>query len=143
MRRRERVAKYSLSVTDEEWERIKARASRAGKTVSAYLVECALAVDPRRPAITLALTHEEQDVLLDLVGDIHTSLSESGWNDPSILDKICNGTSFLARQKMMDLIREGRSEDLLATLTVMFGEDEAARIVKALADGPRTRQGQG
>ena len=133
MRRRERVAKYSLSATDEEWERIKARASRAGMTVSAFLVESALAVDPGRPAITLALTHMDQQVLLMLVEDIHTSLSESGWDDPSIRDKIRNSTSFLARQKMKDMIREGRREELHATLVSMLGEEEAARIVKALA----------
>ena len=133
MRRRERVAKYSLSATDEEWERIKARASRAGMTVSAFLVESALAVDPGRPAITLALTHMDQQALLMLVEDIHTSLSESGWDDPSIRDKIRNSTSFLARQKMKDMIRDGRREELHATLASMLGEEEAARIVKALA----------
>ena len=77
MRRRERVAKYSLSVTDEEWKRIKARASRASMTVSAYLVESALAVDPGRPAITLALTHDDQQVLLMLVESIHALLYEN------------------------------------------------------------------
>ncbi len=133
MRRRERAEKYSLSATDDEWERIKARASRAGMTVSAFLVESALAVDPGRPAITLALTHTDQQVLLMLVEDIHTSLSESGWDDPSIRDKIRNSTSFLARQKMKDMIRDGRGEELHATLATMLGEEEAARIVKALA----------
>ncbi len=133
MRRRERVAKYSMSVTDENWERIKARASRAGMTVSAYLVESALAVDPGRPAITLALTHDDQQLLLMLVESIDTLLyQQNRGDDPSIRDEIHNSTSFLARQKMKDMIREGRSEDLHATLAPMLGEDEAARIVKAL-----------
>ncbi len=132
MRRRERVTKYSLSATDEEWERIKARASRAGMTVSAFLVESALAVDPGRPAITLALTHADQRVLLMLVEDIHAVLSESRWDDPSIRDKIRNSTSFLARQKMQDMIRDGRREDLYAILAAMLGEEEAARVIKAL-----------
>ena len=48
MRRRpKRPGKYSLSCTDEDWERIKARASHAGsKSVSAFIVEAAMAVDP-------------------------------------------------------------------------------------------------
>ena len=33
-----RQGKYSLSCTDEEWERIRARASRAGMSVSAFIV---------------------------------------------------------------------------------------------------------
>ncbi len=132
MRRRERVAKYSMSVSDENWERIKARSSRAGMTNSAYLVESALAVDPGRPAITLALTHDDQQVLLMLVKDIHTLLFQNRGEDPSIRDKIHNSTSFLARQKMKDMIRDGRCEDLHTTLALMLGEDEAARIVKAL-----------
>ena len=132
MRRRERVAKYSLSATDEEWERIKARASRAGKTVSAFLVESALAVDPGRPAITLALTHADQQVLLMLVKSSHTLLHGKQGDDPSIRDRIRNSTAFLSRQKMKDMIRDGRGEDLHATLAPMLGEDEAARIVKAL-----------
>ena len=133
MRRRERVAKYSMSVSDENWERIKARSSRAGMTNSAYLVESALAVDPKRPSITLALTHAEQQALLSLVEDIHALLYQNRGDDPSIRDKIHNSTSFLARQKMKDMIRDGRREELHATLASMLGEEEAGRIVKALA----------
>lgn len=36
------------------------RAGRAGMTVSTFLVESAPAIDPRLPAITLALTHADQ-----------------------------------------------------------------------------------
>ena len=132
MRRRERVAKYSMSATDDEWERIKARASRADMTVSAFLVESALAVDPGRPAITLALTHDDQRVLLMLVESIHDLLYRNRGDDPSIRDKIRNSTSFLSRQKMKDMIRDGHSGQLHATLAPMLGEDEAARIVKTL-----------
>ena len=129
---RARVTDQSHRVSDENWERIKARSSRAGMTNSAYLVESALAVDPGRPAITLALTHDDQQVLLMLVKDIHTLLFQNRGEDPSIRDKIHNSTSFLARQKMKDMIRDGRCEDLHTTLALMLGEDEAARIVKAL-----------
>ena len=144
MRRRERVAKYSLSVTDEKWERVKARANRSGMTVSAYLVESALAVDPGQPALSLALNYHEQKALVGHAQRIEFQIYMNRAEDSSMLEKIHNSTSFLARQKMMDMIQEGRSEDLLATLTAMLGEDEAARIIKALmTGGSPVRQGQG
>ena len=119
-------------MSDENWERIKARANCAGMTISAYLEDSALAVDPGRPAITLALTHDDQQVLLMLVESIHAQHYQNRGEDPSIRDKIHNSTPFLARQKMKDMIRDGRSEELHTTLALMLGKDEAARIVKAL-----------
>ncbi|MCY4607028.1 MAG: hypothetical protein OXD40_00305 [bacterium] len=129
---RARVTDQSHRVSDENWERIKARANCAGMTISAYLEDSALAVDPGRPAITLALTHDDQQVLLMLVESIHAQHYQNRGEDPSIRDKIHNSTSFLARQKMKDMIRDGHSEELHTTLALMLGKDEAARIVKAL-----------
>ncbi len=101
-------------------------------TDSAFLVESALAVNPGRPAITLALTHDEQQALLSLVESIDTLLYLNRRDDPSILDKVRNSTAFLFRQKMKDMIRYGHSADLHATMAPLLGDDEATRVVKTL-----------
>ena len=128
MRRRERSEKHSLSCTADEWERIGARASRRGVSASAYLVECALAVDPAGPGAR-ASARDEMQALFDAVARIEERLS--GWTPetPSVLESLTARIAFLTRRAMLEMMYDCREEDIVTLLAIRFGEDRARTIV--------------
>lgn len=121
-----------VMMIDSQWQGLK-ETTAAGITVSAFMVESALAVDPGRPGIIFALTHHDHQVLLMLVESIHDLLYETRGDDPSTRDRVRNSTSFPSRQKIKDMIRDFCGGDLHATPAPMLGEDETTRIVEALS----------
>ncbi len=131
-RRPKRPGKYALSCTDEAWERISARASRAGMPVSAFLVRAALAVDPTRAKVDAALALEQQKTIAEaarrIVAHLPPEPSETAvplWK--SLRDRL----SFLVRMAMNDMLDEGRRGDLERHLDRQFGAGEGARLVAA------------
>ena len=69
---------HTISSTDEEWDVVRAGAAGAGTPVSAWVVECALTVDPlpgnhRR----LTLDEKEQRYISRAVGEHARSLHSS------------------------------------------------------------------
>ena len=63
---------HSISCTDEEWEQIRERAARAGKSMSDYLVERARSArlsdaEASRPAPRLTLDEADQRTLFESV----------------------------------------------------------------------------
>ena len=109
MSRRERQNKYSLTCTDDEWERVRARAARRRQSTSAFIVECALAVDPVRPGMQLALDGDEQRTLLDTT--IRTGeqvLSLAGREGSSVLESIRDRIGFLVHRAMLEMVRADR-----------------------------------
>ncbi len=130
MRRRDRSEKHSLSCTDDEWERIGARASRRGVSSSAYVVECALAVDPANPGARASVAEEIQ-ALLETVGRIEERVSGLTPETAPVLESLTSRIAFLTRRAMLEMIREHRDEDLVALLAIQFGEDRARALVDA------------
>ena len=115
---------YSLSCTDEQWERFRRLAARRGLSISRYLVECALHVDldAERPAPPrLVLSEAEQRALHDAVARIaeRTVAEESG---EAVLTRIRNALVLLVELTLRAAAREGREEELRALLTALFGE---------------------
>ena len=131
MSRRERQNKYSLTCPDDEWERASARAKRRGQSTSAFIVECALAVDPVRPGMQLALDGDEQRTMLDTT--LRTGeqvLSLAGGEGSSVLESIRDRIAFLTRRAMLEMVLADRRDDLTRILAMRFGEADAEKKVR-------------
>ena len=131
--RPKRPGKYSLSCTDEDWERIKARASHAGsKSVSAFIVEAAMAVDPTRPRMDVALAMEQQETITEAARRVIAHLPPVPPEKATPLWATLHGRlSFLVRMAMDDMLDQGRRDALEHHLDRQFGAGSGARMVAA------------
>ena len=130
MRRRGRrlPRAYSLSCTDTDWGRVRVLAERKGLSISRYMVECGLTVDPQTepvPPPRLVLDEAEQRALLDHVTAIAERTVSAETSD-TVMTQVRNALAFLAEETMRTMMREGRGEELRALLIDLFGEDAAA-----------------
>ena len=140
MRRRRNPATmvHSLSCTDTEWERVRERADAAGLSMSRYLVERALTVELPRdgggkigPPPRLVLSEGEQQQIHDRIERIYARMSTgSAEEDRSVLARLGGSVSRLAGAAMLDMIRDGRTRQVIALLAVQYGEEEAAGIAE-------------
>ena len=136
MRRRGRSLPraYSLSCTDTEWGRVRVLAERRGLSISRYMVECGLTVDPETqpaPPPRLVLDEAEQRALHDHVIAIaeRTVPAEA---DDAVMVRVRNSLAFLVDETMRTMMREGREDELRGMLTDLVGEDAAATTVQRL-----------
>ena len=129
---------HSLSCTDTEWERVRERADAAGLSMSRYLVERALTVELPRDGDgkigsppRLALSEGEQQHIHERIERIYARMSTgSAEEDRSIMARLDTSVSLLARAAMLDLVRDGRTRQMIALLAVHLGEEDAARIAE-------------
>ena len=143
MSRRERQNKYSLTCTDDEWERVKARAARRRQSTSAFIVECALAVDLVRPGMQLALDGNEQRTMFDTTvrtEDIVLSLVDG--TGSSVLESMRNRIAFLTRRAMLKMALADRRDDLIGILAMRFDEAEATVMVRDFCERMERRERQ-
>lgn len=131
-RRPKRPGKYSLSCTDEAWERIGARASRDDMPTSAYLVRAALAVDPTRAEVDVARAMEQQQTIAEAARLLIAHLPPVPPETATPLWKsLHRRISFLVRMAMEDMLEKGVRGDLERHLDRQFGTGEGARLVAA------------
>ena len=125
----------SLSCTDVEWERVRERADAEGQSMSRYLVERALTVELPRdgdgrigPPPRLVLSESEQremhERIARIIGRMSTGSSEE---DRSILAQLRDSVWLVTTAAKFDLVREGRTRQMIALLAEILGEEEAAR----------------
>ena len=127
-----RQGKYSLSCTDEDWERIKARASHAGMSVSAFIVQTAMAIDPSRPRMDVALAMEQQQTITEAARRVIAHLPPVPPEKVTPLWTTLHGRiSFLVRMAMDDMLDQGRRGALEHHLDRQFGAGEGERMVRA------------
>ena len=133
MRRRvKRPDKHSLSCTDEDWERIRARASRAGMTVSAFVVEAALAVDPSRPRVDPGLAMERHEAVMEAARRIMAHLPPAPPETATpLLTTLHRRVAFLVARAMDAMLDAGRRDHLEDLLDRWFGAGSGARMVTA------------
>ena len=126
---------YTISCTDEQWAAIVDGAARAGMTVSAWFVQCALTVDPwPRKHRRLVLDERQQRRIARAVGSCARDLGAEGAGvagDPGA------DLGALLAARLRGMVRGGRREQALALLRRAFG-DEAAETVAAafMPDAP-------
>ena len=125
---------YSLSCTDSDWGRTRVLAERKGLSISRYMVECGLTVDPQAepvPPPRLVLDEAEQRALLGHV----TAIAErtvSAEAEEALMIRVRNSLTFLAEVTMRTMVSEGHEEKLRTLLIDLFGEDAAAATVERL-----------
>ena len=122
---------YALSCTDYEWEEVRERANRRGTSISRYMVERALAVHPMRDSSSrLVLDEDEQREIYDRVAVI-AERTLAGTDSPeTVIGSLRNAIGFLVDEKMLDMVRSGRAGELGSILENLFGEEEAASILR-------------
>ena len=138
---------HSLSCTDTEWERVRERADAAGLSMSRYLVERALTLElPRdgdgklRAPPRLVLSEGEQREMHERIAHVFGRMSTgSAEEDRSVLARLGGSVSRLAGAAMLDLIRDGRTRQVIALLAVHFGEEEAVRTAERFVAWARER----
>ena len=129
---------HSLSCTDTEWERVRERADAAGLSMSRYLVERALTLElPRdgdgklRAPPRLVLSEGEQQQIHDRIERIYARMSTgSAEEDRSVLARLGRSVSRLAGAAMLDMVRDGRTRQMIALLAEQYGEEKAAGIAE-------------
>ena len=136
MRRKRRPPSkvHSISCTDAEWERARVLAERREMSISRYLVECGLSVDPTTDAPKpprLVLDEAEQRRLHDSVVRIAARTVEAE-SEEAVLMRIRNALAFLVELRMREVVRDAREYELKALLTDLFGEHAAAVTVGRL-----------
>lgn len=125
-----RPGKYSLSCTDEDWERMKARASRADMTVSAFIVQAALAIDPSRPRIDPGLAMERHEAVMEAARRVTAHLPHVPPEKATpLLTTLQGRIAFLVARAMDDMLDEGCRDALERRLDRQFGAGEGRRIV--------------
>ena len=133
-KRRSPPKAHSISCTDAEWERVRVLAERRGMSISRYMVECGLNVDPATEApkpLRLVLDEAEQRRLHDGVAGIaeRTAAVES---EEAVMTRIRNALAFLVEARMREMVRDAREYELKALLTDLFGERASAATVERL-----------
>ena len=126
---------HSLSCTDTEWERVRERADAAGLSMSRYLVERALTVELPRdgdgkigPPPRLVLSEGEQQHIRERIERIYARMSTgSAEEDRSVLARLNSSVSLLTKAAMLDLVRGGRTRQMIALLAEQYGEEKAVR----------------
>ena len=129
---------HTISSTDEEWDVVRAGAVGAGTPVSAWVVECALTVDPlpgnhRR----LTLDEREQRYISRAVGE-HARSLHSGGDAPS---QFTDDLRALLEARLRTMARQGRGDEAVTLLRTVFGDERAEMIAAALMQDVRTTPG--
>ena len=106
MRRRGRSLPraYSLSCTDSEWGSVRVLAERKGLSISRYMVECGLTVDPEAepaPPPRLVLDEAEQRALHDRVIAIAERTVPAGADD-AVMTRVRNSPRLPGRREDAD-----------------------------------------
>ena len=131
---------HSLSCTDDEWNRTKARAQRRGMSISRYMVERALNVDPRAdPPPRLVLDESEQRDMHERIALIAERTLAGTGSSESIIRGLRNAVGFLVDTTMREIVRAGRAGEMRAILESLFGAGPASSIVERYHD--RMKQG--
>ncbi len=128
---------HTVCATDEEWEAVREGARRAGMSVSAWWVHCALTVDPSpkgKKAQPLVLDEGRQRAFLDGVTELARGLDADGEAARQVQDDI----RALLEEPLRKMAREGRRERAMELLREVLGEERAAVVAEAFmpeADG--------
>ena len=133
-KRRSQSKVHSVSCTDAEWERARVLADRREMSISRYLVECGLNVDPTTEAPKpprLVLDEAEQRRLHDSVVKIAKRTAETE-SEEAVMTRIRNALNFLVEARMREMVRDAREYELKSLLTDLFGERAAAATVERL-----------
>ena len=121
---------HSVSYTDEQWAAIKARAKAAGMSASAWWGQCVTTVDLSAPAKSAAppLVLDEQQQLR--IARVARDLAE-GARNKEVSARFGALARELLRERLREMVRQGRRDEALDGLRTVFGEERAAVFAAA------------
>ena len=126
---RKKRTEQTISATDEEWDDVRSGAKKAGESVSAWAVHCALTVDPSpRKHRRLVLDEKEQRSIPRAVGEHARSLIA----DIDAPSQFADDLGALLKARLETMVREGRDSEAEAILRQVLGDERAAAIAAAL-----------
>ena len=133
---------HSASYTDEQWAQIKAWAKAAGMSASAWWGQCVTTVDlsaPEKSAAPPLVLDEEQQ---RRIARVARELAEGARNDVS--SRLGAMARELLRERLHEMVREGRRDEALDGLRTVFGEERAEVFAAVLMpDEPKEAQTPG
>ncbi len=141
--RQPRSLHLSLSATDEDWEMVRAAASRRGLPIGRYVVELVRRDPPEPDVPVLALDAEEQRELLDRVRGL-TRLLQGDVDVPGFLADMGRGIDAILDSWALDAARQGRLDEVQSLMAARYGESQAgqqAARIETLAATPALRPG--
>ena len=142
-KRKERVVRNSMSCTDDEWGRIQAAAAEAGEGIGRHIVRRALTEDPSPNAVpraSQALAPGEQRAMHDAVLGLAGAASETAVPGQSWLAVLPGCIRFLCEDRIIAMIRDGRSEVLDARMRSAFGEERGKAMAAAFLNRLKERE---
>lgn len=123
---------YSISCTDEDHEQIRARARRAGRSMADYLVERALTVSLSQPAAPprasgprLVLDARAQREMHAALGALSGRAKDADW-----LDELQAQVCLVLEATLLDMLWQGRREEMRSLLAHVLGEPRASVLAK-------------
>ena len=114
---------HSASYTDEQWAAIKGWAKAAGMSASAWWGQCVTTVDlsaPEKSAAPPLVLDEEQQ---RRIARVARELAEGARSDVS--SRLGAMARELLRERLHEMVREGRRDEALDGLRTVFGEERA------------------
>ena len=120
----------SFSCTDPEYAEIRARARRADVTLSDFLVERGLTVNPgapvrRAPPSGPRLVLEEQDQR-----ELHAWFARLPGDVPAWLSSLQESVDVLVEATLVAMLWEGRRDEMRAVLVAVVGEARGVALAQ-------------
>ena len=129
-RKRKPGTGHSVSYTDEQWAAIKAWAKAAGMSASAWWGQCVTTVDLSAPeksaGLPLVLDEEQQH----RISRIAAELADGARDEVSA--RFGELAVELLRERLQEMVREGRRAEALDGLRTVFGDERTDVIAAAL-----------
>lgn len=126
---------HSVSHTDAQWAQIKAWAKAAGMSASAWWGQCVTTVDLSAPeksaAPPLVLDEEQQRRIARVARDL-----AEGARDTEVSARFGALARDLLRERLQEMVREGRRDEALDGLRTVFGEERAEVLAAAFIPEP-------
>ena len=135
----------SFSCTDLQRVEIATRAAEAGMTLSRFVIERGLTVDPDAPEDgagpppSLALGREEQRRLHDRMAGLAERWLGPGAQEPAGMAELPAVLGVLLERLMTDMVEMGQEERMRGLLLDAFGEARGSELARQYADRARRR----
>ena len=121
---------HTISLTDREWDEIRAQAKERGKSASAWFRECALTVDlssKTSASRRLALDENQQRTIARAMSEAACNMHSGENASPGLAEDV----RALLAARLRAMAREGKRERAVELLRRVFGEERAAVIAAA------------
>ena len=124
----------SISCTDEDYAQIRARARRAGQSMSDYVVERGLTVNLSRSVVRAAPSGPRLVLDEQAQREMHTALSNISRHakDADWLGELRKEVRLVVQAAMLDMLWQGRRAELRSLLAHELREPRASELAERM-----------